>query len=187
MLRAVRATSPRVPISGTTAAYLEPDPEQRLAAIAEWTELPDLVTANQGEEGVVELCEHLLERGVGIEAGLLSLADAEAFVESPIAARCTRVLIEPLDADPEVAVAHAAAMENVVAQAGVTLEQVHHGDLIASWAVSERGARGGHGVRTGLEDTTGCPTERPRWTTPSSYARRSVSLRAPDGAETRLT
>ena len=63
--------------------------------------------------------------------------------------------------NPEVAVAHAAAMENVVAQAGVTLEQVHHGDLIASWAVSERGARGGHGVRTGLEDTTVMPDGTP--------------------------
>ena len=30
----------------------------------------------------------------------------------------------------------------------------HHGDLVASWAVSERGARRGHGIRTGLEDTT---------------------------------
>ncbi|TML44010.1 MAG: aldolase [Actinobacteria bacterium] len=162
MVRAIREACPGVPISQTTALYIAgDDPERRLALIAGWTELSELVTANQGEEGIIELCEHLLERGVGIEAGLLSLADAEAFVESPIAARCTRVLIEPLDADPEVAVAHAAAMENVVAQAGVTLEQVHHGDLIASWAVSERGARGGHGVRTGLEDTTVMPDGTP--------------------------
>jgi len=157
MLRAVRATSPRVPISGTTAAYLEPDPEQRLAAIAEWTELPDLVTANQGEEGVVELCEHLLERGVGIEAGLLEVADAEAFVESRIVNRCTRVLVEPLDADPERAVAHATEIEGVLSRAGISLEQVHHGDMIASWVVSERGARRGHGIRTGIEDTTLMP------------------------------
>ena len=146
-----------MPISGTTAAYLEPDPEQRLAAIAEWTELPDLVTANQGEEGVVELCEHLLERGVGIEAGLLEVADAEAFVESRIVNRCTRVLVEPLDADPERAVAHATEIEGVLSRAGISLEQVHHGDMIASWVVSERGARRGHGIRTGIEDTTLMP------------------------------
>ena len=41
--------------------------------------LPNLVTANQGEAGIRELCEHLLQRGVGIGAGLLSLADAQAF------------------------------------------------------------------------------------------------------------
>jgi uncharacterized protein (DUF849 family) len=34
---------------------------------------------------------------------------------------------------------------------------VHHGDLVASWAVSERAARNGHGIRTGLEDTTVMP------------------------------
>jgi uncharacterized protein (DUF849 family) len=158
MVRAIRAACPGIPISQTTALYIAgDDPERRLALISGWHELPELVTANQGEEGIVELCEHLIARGVGIEAGLLSVADAEAFVESPIAGRCTRVLVEPLDADPGDAVAHGAAIEAVITDAGVAPEQVHHGDLIASWAVSERGARRGHGVRTGLEDTTVLP------------------------------
>ena len=162
MVTAVRTACPGVPISQTTALYIAgDDPERRLALVGGWTELPELVTANQGEEGIVELCEHLLGRGVGIEAGLLSVADAEAFVSSPIVARCTRVLVEPLDADPDAAVAHAEAIENVLAQAGVALEQVHHGDLVASWAVSERGARRGHGIRTGLEDTTVMPDGSP--------------------------
>jgi uncharacterized protein (DUF849 family) len=155
MLRAIREVCPGIPISQTTALYIAgDDPERRRALVAGWSELPELVTANQGEEGIVELCEDLLGRGVGIEAGLLSVADAEAFVESPIVDRCTRVLVEPLDEDPQAAVSHADAMENVLAAAGVTLEQVHHGDLVASWAVSERAARRGHGIRTGLEDTT---------------------------------
>jgi uncharacterized protein (DUF849 family) len=155
MVRAIRSACPGVPISQTTAIYIAgDDPERRLALVAGWTELPDLVTANQGEDGIVELCEHLLGRGVGIEAGLLVVGDAEAFVESGIAGRCTRVLIEPLDVDPAIAVAEAEAMEEVLAVAGIGLEQVHHGEMIASWAVSERGARRGHGVRTGLEDVT---------------------------------
>jgi uncharacterized protein (DUF849 family) len=162
MVRAIRAACPDVPISQTTALYIAgDDPERRLALIAGWNELPEVVTANQGEEGIVELCEHLLGRGVGIEAGLLSVADAEAFFESPIAGRCTRVLVEPLDADPDTAVAHGAAIEAVLEEAGIGLEQVHHGDLIASWAVSERGAGRGHGIRTGLEDTTVLPEGTP--------------------------
>ena len=44
------------------------------------TELPELVTANQGEDGILDLCDLLLARGIGIEAGLLSLDDAHAFV-----------------------------------------------------------------------------------------------------------
>ena len=75
-IRAVREACPGIPISLSTSAEIEPDPERRRALVAAWTELPELVTANQGEEGIFELCELLLERGIGIEAGLLSLDDA---------------------------------------------------------------------------------------------------------------
>jgi uncharacterized protein (DUF849 family) len=159
-LRAVRAACPGIPLSLSTSEAIEPDPERRRALVAGWTELPDLVTANQGEEGIVPLCELLLARGVGIEAGLLALADAHAFLASGIAPRCVRVLFEPLDAEPDAAVAHAAAMEQAMAEAGVELEQVHHGDGVASWAVNRRGAARGHGIRTGLEDTPVLPDGR---------------------------
>jgi uncharacterized protein (DUF849 family) len=159
-LRAMRAACPGAPVSLSTSAAIEPDPERRHALIAAWTELPDLVTANQGEEGILELCELLLGRGVGIEAGLLSAADAEAFVAAGIAPRCVRALIEPLDADPDAAVAHAATMERTLHEAGVELEQVHHGDGIASWAVNRRAVARGHGIRTGLEDTAVLPNGR---------------------------
>jgi uncharacterized protein (DUF849 family) len=159
-LRAVRAACPGVPISLSTSADIEPDPERRLALVAAWTELPELVTANQGEAGIVELCERLIERGVGIEAGLLSLSDAHTFTASSIAGSCVRALIEPLDADPDAAVAHAAAMEDALIAGGVQLEQVHHGDGIASWAVNRRAAARGHGIRTGLEDTPVLPDGR---------------------------
>jgi uncharacterized protein (DUF849 family) len=149
-----------VPISLSTSAGVEPDPDRRLRLVADWTELPDLVTANQGEDGIVELCELLLARGVGVEAGLLSLADAHAFVASGIAARCVRVLVEPLDPQPDDALAHAEAIERVLTGGDVRLEQVHHGDGIASWAVSRRAAARGHGIRTGLEDTPVLPDGR---------------------------
>jgi uncharacterized protein (DUF849 family) len=160
-LRAVREACPGVPVSVSTSAAIERDPRRRLELVAGWTELPELVTANQGEPGIGELYELLLARGVGIEAGLLRLADAEAFVRSGLADRCVRVLIEPLDPEPEDAVAHAAAMEDVLDRGGIDLEQVHHGDGVASWAVSARGLRRGHGIRTGLEDTTVLPDGSP--------------------------
>jgi uncharacterized protein (DUF849 family) len=52
-------------------------------------------------------------------------------------------------------------MEQVLADANVSLEQVHHGDEVASWAVTERALGRGHGIRTGLEDTTVLPDGRP--------------------------
>ncbi len=161
VLRAIRAAAPDAPISLTTSATIVAHPAARLRAVEEWVDLPDLVTANQGEPGITELAELLLARGVGIEAGLLTSDDARAFVRSPLAGRCRRVLIEPLDPDPAVAVHHAATMEQIVASAGITLEQVHHGYEGGCWAVTRRALERGHGIRTGLEDVTLLPDGRP--------------------------
>lgn len=159
-LRAVRAACPGIAISLSTSAAIEPNPQHRLALIASWTELPDLVTANQSEDTNREVCELLLARGVGIEAGLLSLDDAHAFIAAGIASQCVRAMVEPLDPDPDDAVAHAEAIERALAGGGVALEQVHHGDGIASWAVNRRALARGHGIRTGLEDTAVLPDGR---------------------------
>lgn len=159
-LRAVRAACPTVPISLSTSLGVEPDPERRHALIASWTELPELVTANQGEEGIFDLCELLVARGVGLEAGLLSVDDAQAFVASGIAPRCVRAMVEPLEPEPDDSLAHAEAIEQVLAEGGVGLEQVHHGDGLASWAVNRRAVARGHGIRTGLEDTDVLPDGR---------------------------
>jgi len=161
VLRAIRVRCPETPISLTTSAAIVGDPGERFRIVEAWGEMPDLVTANQGEPGIGELCELLLSRGVGIEAGLLSSEDARAFVVSGLAGRCRRVLIEPLDADPDAAVHHAAQMEDIVVSAGITLEQVHHGYGLACWAVNRRGLDRGHGIRTGLEDITLLPDGRP--------------------------
>jgi uncharacterized protein (DUF849 family) len=160
-IRAVRAVCPGIPISLSTSADIEADPERRRALVAGWTELPELVTANQGELGILDLCALLVERGIGIEAGLLSPADGHAFAASGIAGQCVRAMVEPLGEDPDAALADAEAIEEVLDAAGIPLEQVHHGDGLASWAVNRRGAARGHGIRTGLEDTPVLPDGTP--------------------------
>jgi len=160
VLHAIRALCPEMPISLTTSAAIVSDPKERFRLVEAWKEMPDLVSANQGEPGIAELCELLLSRGIGIEAGLLSVNDARAFVRSGLANRCRRVLIEPLDADPEIALKHAAEMESIVVSAGIRLKQVHHGEGIACWAVNRRALERGHGIRTGLEDVTVLPDGR---------------------------
>jgi len=161
VLRAIREACPRTPISLTTSATIVSDPRERLRVVEGWLDLPDLVTANQGEEGIRELCELLLSRGVAIEAGLLSVEDARAFVASGLAPRCRRVLIEPLEEDIPTALENAAAMEEIVASAGITIEQVHHGYGIACWAVNRRALERGHGIRTGFEDVILLPDGSP--------------------------
>ena len=161
VLRAIRSLCPDTPISLTTSAAIVANPRERFSIVEAWEEMPDLVSANQGEPGIAELCELLLSRGVAIEAGLLTIEDARAFVRSGLAERCRRVLIEPLDLDPDVAVRHAAAMEDMVVSAGIALEQVHHGYGAACWEVNRRGLASGHGIRTGLEDVTVLPDGTP--------------------------
>jgi uncharacterized protein (DUF849 family) len=161
VLRTIRSLCPQTPISLTTSATIVADPAERFRILRAWEVMPDLVTANQGEPGILELCDLLLSRSVGIEAGLLTIDDARAFVRSGLADRCRRVLIEPLDADPDVAVQHAAQMEEIVVSAGISLEQVHHGYGVACWAVNRRALDRGHAIRTGLEDVTLLPDGKP--------------------------
>ena len=136
VLRAIRRLCPGIPVSLTTSATIEPDPGRRLNIVKAWTELPDLVTVNQGEEGIGQLGELLISRGVELEAGLLSIDDARKFTNSPIRNKCRRVLIEPLDSDSDKALANAVKMEEIVFEAGIMLEQVHHGYDFARWAVN---------------------------------------------------
>ena len=143
LLHGIRRLCPGTPVSLTTSATIIPDPEDRFRVVSAWDALPDLVTANQGE------------------AGLLTVDDARAFVDSGLAPRCRRVLIEPLDLDPNEALQNAAAMEDIVEAAGITLEQVHHGYGVACWAVNRRALARGHGLRTGLEDVTVLPDGSP--------------------------
>ncbi len=85
VLRAIRALCPETLISLTTSAAIVEDLRKRFCIVEAWEEIPDLVTVNQGEPGIAELSELLLSRGVGIEAGLLSIEDARAFVLSGLA------------------------------------------------------------------------------------------------------
>lgn len=160
VIRAIRARCPGVPISLTTSETIISDPLRRLQTVQSWTEFPDFVTANQGEKGIIALCEWLISRGVGIEAGLLSPADARTFVDSPVRDRCHRILIEPCNPDPVAALRDAEEMGEIVSSAGLTLPQVHHGYDGSCWAVNQRALSLGHGIRTGIEDVTVLPDGR---------------------------
>ena len=160
-IAAIRLACPGIPISLSTSATIEEDPERRLQLISKWFVLPDLVSANQGEPGIRDVCDLLLGRGVEIEAGLLTSKDAELFVSSGLAPVCKRALVEPSNLDPDEACEHAALIEDILAGARITLEQVHHGEGLASWSVNRRAVLRGHSIRTGLEDTTVLPDGRP--------------------------
>ena len=69
VVAAVRAVCPGIPIGLTTGIWIEPAPARRLELVTAWAVAPDFVSVNLSETGVPELCDRLLARSIGIEAG----------------------------------------------------------------------------------------------------------------------
>ena len=163
VVAAVRSGCPGLPVGLTTGAWIEPDPERRLAWIRGWhdADLPDFCSVNFSEAGAADLCVALLERGMGVEAGLATVADARTLVASGLAGRCLRVLVEPQEEDPGAATRTAPAVEAELAAGGVEVPLVVHGQGAAAWPVLRFALERGHDLRIGLEDTLAGPDGSP--------------------------
>lgn len=150
---AVRAAVPGLEISCSTQEDIDlGGAGDRVEAIRAWTRPPDLVSLNLEQPDALPLGAALLERGIGIEAGVFGVADAEALLAAPWASRVRRVLVEVLDEeDGDAAVATARAIDDVVAALG--RPRLWHGQGRATWAVVDAGRAIGRDVRVGLEDT----------------------------------
>lgn len=136
-----------VPVGVSTGAWIEPDLERRLALIGAWTE-PDYASVNVSEDGAFEVMRALTERGIGIEAGVWTPEDARRLTaEAPRG--LTRILIEPVDADPGTAV----ALIDEIASELPPAPRLGHGDGAATWVLLEAAIERGWDTRIGLEDT----------------------------------
>ncbi|QGV81441.1 3-keto-5-aminohexanoate cleavage protein [Streptomyces ficellus] len=150
-----------VPVGVTTGAWAEPDPRRRVERVRSWTALPDHASVNWHEPGAEEVAAALLERGVGVEAGVWSGTDgARRFLASPLAPRVSRVLAEVTDRDPVTAPVTARALLAELAGApGVPV--LLHGEDGGAWPVLRLAVRLGLDTRVGLEDTLVLPDGRP--------------------------
>ncbi|MFD9210477.1 3-keto-5-aminohexanoate cleavage protein [Streptomyces sioyaensis] len=160
-LEAIRAVVD-VPVGVTTGAWAEPDPELRLARIRSWTVLPDHASVNWHEPGADALAAALMERGVGIEAGIWAgTAAAGLFARSPLAPKVLRVLAEVIGTD----VGHPpdAAREVLATVAGAAPGRpvLLHGMDDGAWPVLRLAGELGLDTRIGLEDTLLLPDGRP--------------------------
>ncbi|MFC9961012.1 3-keto-5-aminohexanoate cleavage protein [Streptomyces nigra] len=147
----------RVPVGVTTGAWAEPDPAARVARVRAWTVLPDHASVNWHEPGAEEVAAALLERGVGVEAGIWSGTDGAArFAASPLGPRVLRVLAEVTDPDPDSAVTTARAL---LAELGPAHGHpvLLHGEEGGAWPVLQLAGRLGLATRIGLEDTLVLP------------------------------
>jgi uncharacterized protein (DUF849 family) len=150
---AVRAAVPGLEISCSTQEDIDlGGAADRSAAIRAWSVPPDLVSLNLVEDGAIELGAALLERGIGIEAGVFGVRDAHALLAAPWAPRVHRVLVEiDIEDDADAAVALAAEVDALVAPLG--RPRLWHGQTRATWAVVDAARARGLDVRVGFEDT----------------------------------
>ncbi|MEU6174178.1 3-keto-5-aminohexanoate cleavage protein [Streptantibioticus parmotrematis] len=159
--RAVEAVRRAVPegvrVGVTTGAWAVPEPERRAELVRSWTVLPDHASVNWHEDGAEPVARALLERGVGVEAGVWSGGDAaDRFLGSPLADRVLRVLAEVVDTDPDTAPHTASALVSKLA-AGVRAPLLLHGEETGAWPVLRLAVRMELDTRIGLEDVLVLP------------------------------
>jgi uncharacterized protein (DUF849 family) len=155
---AMRAACRGTSVGISTGAWIEPDPDRRLALIRRWHVLPDYASVNFHEPGALEIAEELQELGVGIEAGLADVDAAEALVRSGLQDRCLRVLLEPQEQVLSAALETVTAIERVLAAPDPHGEsRLLHGTEATAWPVLREAVRRGYDARMGLEDTLQLP------------------------------
>ncbi|TGZ11960.1 3-keto-5-aminohexanoate cleavage protein [Streptomyces rhizosphaericola] len=157
---AVRDEVPGVCVGVTTGAWASADSQDRPEQIRAWTVLPDHASVNWHENGATDVAAALLERGVGIEAGIYSgTPAARRFLAWPESHRVLRILAEMTGPDPVDALHAAADLLGEVGSAATPV--LLHGEDGAAWPVLRLAASRGLDTRIGLEDVLHLPDGTP--------------------------
>lgn len=153
-LEAIRAACPGVPVGVSTGAWILPNVERRLKLIQAWEVLPDFASVNVHEEGAMRVIRLLIDKGVGVEAGVWNAKAAIALLGSGLAGECLRVLIEPGE-EPGDATINLVEIE--AALSDISTPRLLHGLDLSAWEMVALAAQRGYDTRTGFEDTLRLP------------------------------
>ena len=165
---AVRRAAPGLPVSVSTGDWIEGNDARQAGNIRGWAALPaaarpDEASVNLAEPTAPEVMARLIEGGIGVEAGLASVADAERLLSLGPLARCRRVILEVDDREEAAAEALATA---ILARLGTSPRQqggpeiMLHGFGRSAWPMARRAAALGLMLRLGLEDLDTLPDGR---------------------------
>lgn len=158
---ALRQRCPNVPIGVTTGAWAMPDVSARLHEISTWQELPDFASVNWHEDGAEEVAAKLLERGIGVEAGIWHEQGLRAWAASPLRSRCLRVLVEVQDMTPNETYEAGRSLVGSARALEPELPVLLHGEERSTWAAIELAGQLGLDTRAGLEDCLTLPNGDP--------------------------
>lgn len=152
-VKAVKAAVPETPVGISTGAWIVPDIDQRLAYIREWEELPNFVSVNGHEAGFERIVQAILDKKIGVEAGLNSAQAAADFSGSGLLNECFRLLIEPQEQDLNAALATVKAIEDNLTGRQPHQTVVLHGFDSTCWELLKVAKYKGYDLRIGFEDT----------------------------------
>lgn len=145
-----------VPVGVSTGAWIEPDLERRLGLIRGWR-APDYASVNLSEEGAEEVMEVLIQGGIGVEAGVWTVEDAERLGASGLGRQVTRILVEPgemqVGKNAAAAIELAEEIHKTLDSFELTVPRLQHGDGAVTWPLLADAVRQGLDTRIGLEDT----------------------------------
>jgi len=151
-LAAVRASAPGVPVGLSTGWWIAPKGPARQAHIRSWQAVPDYVSVNLIEQDSAEVIDLALSKGIGVEAGLWSPADAEKFIAHPNARNCLRVLIEINEQDLQAGMKSFRGIVTILDRAAIHLARLLHGLDATMWDFYRLARAEGLDTRIGLED-----------------------------------
>lgn len=151
-LHAIRANVPGVRVGISTREGIMADAVARRRVFQSWDVLPDYVSVNLSEADALEVIRLMLKRGIGIEAGLATVADAERYMALPEANDCLRVLIEIEEQKSADAIRAAHDLIAVLDRAGSLPPRQLHGYDACKWTLHGEALRLGLDQRIGLED-----------------------------------
>ncbi|MBL8790760.1 MAG: 3-keto-5-aminohexanoate cleavage protein, partial [Rhizobiales bacterium] len=152
-----RRNCPGTLVGVSTGEWIEADRTATLSAIANWSVLPDYASVNLSEAQAPEVMALLRERGVGIEAGLASAADAERLAAVPGFRQVFRVLIEIGEQQVQRADGMVQDILKVLQRSGVTRPILLHGFDATVWHFVRRARQYRFSTRVGLEDGAQMP------------------------------
>jgi uncharacterized protein (DUF849 family) len=116
--------------------------------------LPDFVSVNFHEAGAAQVTRLLLDKGVGVEAGVWNAPAAVALIDSGLTDECARILLEPAEAACWARL-NLLQIERVLK--GLNRPQLLHGLGRCTWDFIALAVQRGYDTRVGFEDTLKLP------------------------------
>lgn len=148
----VRRACPGTLVGVSTGAWIEADPQRTRDRISTWRELPDYASVNLSEPDAPQVMQLLRSRGIGIEAGLATIADAERLAGLPEFTRIFRVLIEIDEQDWLIGLQVAVGIKAVLDRTGLRRPILLHGFDNTVWPFVDQAREWRCSTRVGLED-----------------------------------